>query len=389
MKAVYVHIPFCEVKCGYCDFFSIPRGWEDFELQKEYTEALIREIETRVGERQGEPLRSIFFGGGTPSLLDPSLLEKIIGTLRKYFVWDEKTEFTLESNPKTVSLEKLKNFRSLGVNRLSIGVQSFQENFLKKLGRIHSGEEAIQTVRDAREAGFENINVDLIFSLPDQSLEDSQKDLRQAVSLETEHISAYSLTIEPNTAFATLHRQGKLVLPTDDESLQFFQKTRRFLEGSGFRPYEISNFARKGRECVHNQNYWNYGEYWGFGTAAASFVKNGSILRHAQDVRPNVFGQRSTNTRNLKKYLEGEWSDFSEEIEISKAMGEYGMLTLRMPEGVRGDHFQTEFGVSFDSVYAHELAQGIQKGWLEMYEQGWRLTEEGVLFADEVAMLFL
>lgn len=208
MISLYIHIPFCEVKCGYCDFFSIPRGWEDFDLQKEYTEALIREIDTRVGAIRESPLQSIFFGGGTPSLLAPVLLEKIFSALQRHFIWDNRIEITLETNPKTVSLEKLKDFRSLGINRLSVGVQSFQDKFLKVLGRIHSGDEAIKTLSDARKAGFENVSLDLIYALPGQSLKEWKEDLEEALKLETNHLSAYHLTIEKGTPFEKLYGRG-------------------------------------------------------------------------------------------------------------------------------------------------------------------------------------
>jgi oxygen-independent coproporphyrinogen-3 oxidase len=373
--SIYLHIPFCEVKCGYCDFFSVPRGYEDFALQGEYVDQLIREIESRSGPFAGRPLQSIFFGGGTPSLLDPPLVERIFATLGRYFVWDSTAEITLEANPKTVSLEKLKAFRSLGVNRLSIGVQSFQDRFLKVLGRIHTGDEARRTVEEARRAGFENLSCDLIYALPGQSFEDWKSDLEEAILLGTPHLSAYHLTIEEGTPFA----RRPLSLPSEEVGIRCLQWTREHLSASGGRmePYEISNFSKAGFESVHNRNYWHYGEYLGFGTAAASFIKTGRGRA------------RQANVRDIKKYLAGSWNGFAETIDFSTAMGEFCMLALRTREGIVEGSFQKEFGKPVLSVYSSPISRWTARGWLERSADGWRLTSEGILFADEVAASFL
>lgn len=377
--SVYVHIPFCEVKCGYCDFFSVPRGFEDFDLQREYVDGLIREIHERSPEFSARPLRSIFFGGGTPSLLDPKLLERIFETLARHFSWNGGTEITLESNPKTVSYEKLRAFRSLGVNRLSVGVQSFQDRFLKALGRIHSGDEARKTVEDARRAGFENVSCDLIFALPEQTFEDWQKDLEQALALGTDHLSAYHLTIEKNTPFETLDAQGRLSLPPEEEGIRCLTWTRDRLCQARMEPYEISNFSRSGFECAHNQNYWRYGEYLGFGAGAVSFQKG----------ETSPFAVRRHNVRNLKKYLEGGVVDFEDRIDRRTAMGEFCMLGLRTREGIRSSVFQAVFGESLDQAFGVQLERWSARGWLGAAPEGWILTADGLLFADEVAASFL
>jgi len=374
--SLYLHIPFCEVKCGYCDFFSVARGFGDFDLQEQYVDALIREIDQRAPAFSKRSILSIFFGGGTPSLLEPCLIERIFSSLQRHFLWDAKTEITLESNPKTVSLEKLSAFRSLGVNRLSIGVQSFQDRFLKTLGRIHTGEEAMRTIGDAREAGFENINFDLIYALPAQTFEDWRSDLEKALSLETPHISAYHLTIEEGTSFASLYKKGKIGLPAEEEGIRCLTWTRERCQAR-MEPYEISNFSRAGFESVHNRNYWHYGEYLGFGTAAASFVKTDRERT------------RQNNVRDLKKYLEGSWIGFAETIDLPTAMGEFCMLGLRTREGIRNEAFQKEFGISLSEVFPKQISHWTQRGWIESYAEGWRLTEEGILFADEAAASFL
>lgn len=384
LLSLYIHIPFCEVKCGYCDFFSVSRGFGDFDLQNEYVAALTREIDARSSDHAGRPVRSIFFGGGTPSLLDPRLLERILISLRKHFAWEDATEVTLESNPKTVSLEKLKDFRSLGINRLSIGVQSLQDRFLKVMGRIHSGQEARETVEDAWAAGFKNINIDLIYALPGQTFEDWQEDLEEALQLKTPHLSAYHLTLEPGTSFDALYRRGQLRLPSEEEGIRCLTWTRERLSTARcqapMEPYEISNFSMPGFESVHNRNYWRYGEYLGFGTAAASFVLG------APHGLP--FASRRTNVRDLKKYLRGEWAGFSEDIDLPTAMGEFCMLALRTREGIGEEAFTRQFENPLRKTYPKELEKWSLRGWLENEGGFWRLTEPGILFCDEVAASF-
>ena len=382
--SLYIHIPFCEVKCGYCDFYSVPRGHGEFNLQREYVEQLVREIDQRSSETSPDGGRSqvlsLFFGGGTPSLLEPHLLEKILKTLQRHFSWDDRTEITLESNPKTVSREKLSAFRALGINRLSVGVQSFQDRFLKVMGRIHSGDEARKTIDDARKAGFDNMSLDLIYALPGQVFEDWRQDLEEALSLETPHISAYHLTIEEGTSFETLYKKGRLRLPEEEVGLQCLTWTRDRLCQARREAYEISNFSLPGFESVHNRNYWHYGEYLGVGAGAASFMRkeNGP-----------TYGRRRNNVRDLKRYLEGHWEGSHEDISLPTAMGEFCMLGLRTREGIRDQDFADAFGKSLSEVFTEPILDSMKKGWLESYQKGWRLTSEGILFSNEVAASFL
>lgn len=381
--SIYIHIPFCEVKCGYCDFFSVPRGFEDVSLQKQYIDELIREIRARAPSFEGKKIHTIFLGGGTPSLLEISLLEKIFETLKNYFVWTPDTEITLEANPKTVSREKLKAIRELGVNRLSMGVQSFEDRFLKVLGRIHSGDEARQTIQDAYEAGFEKVNFDMMMALPGQRFEDWQRDLETALSFHPQHLSAYHLTIETGTAFENLYNKGKLVLPPEEEGVRCLVWTRERLRKAGLPPYEISNFARPGFECRHNQNYWEYGEYLGLGAGAASFLRL---------IEPNekVFAMRQTNIRDLKKYLAGEWSGFSEEITRQISMGEYCMLALRTQEGIDALCFKELFGDDFVQTYEKYLKKYLNRRFLaQQNNYKFSLTEQGFLYADQVILDFI
>ncbi|MDO8644387.1 MAG: radical SAM family heme chaperone HemW [bacterium] len=388
MPSLYLHIPFCEVKCGYCDFYSVPRGHEDWDLQKEYVTALLREIDTRcLHFAARQPVNTIFFGGGTPSLLSIDLLEKILKKLSDYFSWSSTTEITLESNPKTVNLSRLKDFRSLGINRLSIGVQSFHDKHLQTLGRFHSAGEATKTIQEAQQAGFENINFDLIFGIPGQTLEEWKSDLKQAVALQTKHLSAYNLTIEEETPFAKIyktvganlvfaHDKGRSQgspLQSEENQIQMFQTTRDFLNAHGFVPYEISNFSKPGFECRHNLNYWNYGEYYGFGVSAASFV-----------------GQtRESNIRNLNPYLQGTWRDFSETISPEKGMGEFLFLGLRLENGISLKKFETFFKKSLMESKGDKIQEFLKKEWLILETDSLRLSKKGRLLANELFMELL
>ncbi|QQR79600.1 MAG: radical SAM family heme chaperone HemW [Deltaproteobacteria bacterium] len=388
--SIYIHIPFCEVKCGYCDFFSVARGYEDFDLQKQYVDELIREIETRSEPYQGKKIHTLFFGGGTPSLLESKLLEKIIQTLSKYFMWSSETEFTMEANPKTVSLEKLKIIRSLGVNRLSMGVQSFEDRFLKVLGRIHSGDEAKKTIADAYQAGFEKVNFDMIMALPGQTFEDRKKDLETALSFHPQHLSAYHLTIEAGTAFEKIYGKSvgaihELPLPSEDVGVQCLTWTRDRLRAAGLPPYEISNFAKPGFECRHNQNYWEYGEYLGCGAGAASFLKMNQLDASSK----KTFAVRQTNHRDLKKYISGDWLGFSEEITHKMGMGEYCMLALRTREGVNTQTFEALFGQEFYQTYEKYLKKYQDQHFLIKNGHHFTLTEQGILYADTIVSDFI
>jgi oxygen-independent coproporphyrinogen-3 oxidase len=311
----------------------------------------LAEIHERSAEFSKEPVVSVFFGGGTPSLLEPKLLGRVLDALARHFSWENSTEITLETNPKTVNRDKLAAFRSLGVNRISLGVQSFQDRFLKVLGRIHDGNDARRVVDDARAAGFENLSCDLIFALPGQSFEDWAKDLNAALALGTDHLSAYHLTIESNTPFETLYKQGKLPLPEEEEGVRMLQWTRARLAEAGMDAYEISNFARPGFESVHNGHYWRYGDYMGFGAGAVGFRKS----PHPPFEKGGAggdFATRRHNVRSLKKYLGGDALDFEDRIDRKTAMGEFCMLGLRTREGIDAGRFEGLFGVSMQEAFA-------------------------------------
>jgi oxygen-independent coproporphyrinogen III oxidase len=378
VTSIYIHIPFCETKCGYCDFYSIPKEMWDEDLHGKYVDALCKEIECRGaaatrpnhGHVDAMPLRidTIYFGGGTPSIIHPNLIEKILKKLSEKFSWNNDCEITLECNPGSVV--------GIGINRLSMGVQSFNDVFLKKMERVHSSSEARETLKAALDAGFDNFSLDLIFGLPGQTEKDWETELSEAISFNTKHISAYNLMIEEGTAFAKTYGAGKPFekdLPPEDVQIKQFQMTREILGEAGLLPYEISNFAKPGFESRHNQNYWEYGNCFAFGAGAVSFVN----------------GVRTSNRKNIEAYIKGDWSGSVETIDEKVAMGEFVFVGLRQQRGVSLDGFEQRFQVSMESIYESEIKSNIDKGLLVNAGDRLCLTPKGILLSDTVFSEFL
>jgi len=357
--ACYIHIPFCDHKCIYCDFYSIITS----DNVNYFLESLKKEIrfysEKHSEERE---LISIFFGGGTPSLMEPEYISQIIEQIQTDFKVKDDAEITLETNPGTVSLEKLKRFRKSGINRISIGIQSFDNADLKFLTRIHNSATAIKTVNDVAEAGFENISLDLIFNLPGQTKDKWMKNLEQAVQLPIKHISTYSLILERGTILNKMVLDGKVKIADEDYDAELYQKTIEFLTSQGFYQYEVSNFAKPGFECVHNNTYWHYTDYLGFGTSAHSFVK----------------GKRWWNLSSLKMYIDkinhsGNAIAGSEIISPEKAIDEFIMLELRS-SGLNIEKFRNRFG--------NESSKWLKKNYpyFEMLkDQNFVLIDDGLI----------
>lgn len=313
--SIYIHIPFCDHKCIYCDFYSIV----NYRHTDDYLEAIITEIKNG-GSRYsgGRIVKSVFFGGGTPSFMAPEYIGKIISTLRDNFQFADDCEVTLETNPGTVTGDKLSGFKDAGINRISIGIQSFDDEELKFLTRIHSSETAQETVKLAAASGFEDISIDLIFNLPGQTKEMWLKNLNTAVSLPITHISAYSLILEKGTILNKMVLDGKVNMQDADYDAELYSETIKFFTAEGFGQYEVSNFAKPGNECYHNNIYWNYGEYLGFGTSAHSFME----------------GRRFWNYSSLTFYLEAIKNKNNAEAGFEvltnhQKKEEYIMLTLR------------------------------------------------------------
>ena len=367
---LYVHIPFCVRKCQYCDFLSGP---SDEETKDRYIEALLKEI--RAAEHtENYEIVSVFIGGGTPSALKAEAIASIMRTLQEKFFFCEDAEVTIEANPGTVDLEKLTIYRNVGINRLSLGLQSTDAEELKLLGRIHSYEEFLKSYEWAREAGFSNINIDLMFAIPGQTGEAWRQHLYQVAELNPEHISAYSLIIEEGTPFA----EQNLDLPDEDTEYQMYEDTAEILERYGYRQYEISNYAKQGYMCRHNAGYWQRLEYLGFGLGASSLYG----------------GMRFSNTHQMQEYL----TDSRKPEQIRKdvtvlsrneQIEEFMFLGLRMTEGISEKNFEENFNVRLMDIYGDILQKYEETGFMEHIETKWRLPRKGIHVSNHILADFL
>lgn len=367
--AIYIHIPFCEHKCIYCDFYSI--------ITKDNVDSFLNALKKEINcyadlHSSGRIITSIYFGGGTPSLMTPAYIREIIELIYKRFEVTDTVEITLETNPGTVEQAKLKEFKEIGVNRLSIGIQSFDEKELKFLTRIHDKQTAINTVYSARETGFENISIDLIFNLPGQTKERWMKNLETALTLPINHISTYSLILERGTILNKMVLDGKVKIPSDDYDAELYEITIDNLSNSGFRQYEVSNFAKDDTECRHNNTYWHYEDYFGFGTSAHSFID----------------GKRSWNFSSLKKYIsEIENNNFAfagyEIPDDEQRLNEYVMLALRS-QGIMVDEMNNLFGMEWLNE-KNEYLKKLEKENFMIIKNGFvRLTKSGYAICDEI-----
>ena len=340
---IYIHVPFCRSKCYYCDFCSKTRVSD--EQTEQYTRALCAEIEfiaQKIKESGADtPLAdTVYFGGGTPTLLSPKMFEKILLAVNEHFGIADGAEITAETNPKTADYGKLCDIRGLGINRLSIGMQSVHDSELKKLGRIHSFSDFCNTYNDARHAGFDNISADLMYGIPDQTKESFARSVKTLAELDPEHISSYCLTIEEKTHFDR-HRD-ELVLPSEDTVADMYSDLTQILESHGYNKYEISNFAHKSRESKHNIKYWRLEDYLGFGPAAYSCFDS----------------VRYGHTRDIAAYTDGKktYCDV-EKTELIEQMNEYVMLGLRMSDGIMINDFEMRFGISFNDAFGKKIAK--------------------------------
>lgn len=371
--SIYVHIPFCVQKCAYCDFLSAPAT---DEVQEQYLYQLMQEIQKRAEQyAQDYIVKTIFIGGGTPSCVSVSLLCEVLAKLKQYFVVEEQAEISMECNPGTVTEDALKAYRKAGINRLSIGLQSTQDTLLKKLGRIHTYEQFLATYDAARKAGFENINIDLMSALPEQSLADYEQTLEDVLALCPEHISAYSLIVEEGTPFYDMD----LNLPDEDTERMMYERTKQILGEKGYERYEISNYAKAGKECRHNLVYWQRGEYLGVGLGAASLMKDA--------------GQKEIRLKNnsdLNAYLNGDISYEEEEVLNRRdAMEEFFFLGLRQMKGVSLIEFAEQFGEDTIEWFEEAIVTSIQDGLLEQDGEWLRLTEKGIDVSNVVFERFL
>ncbi len=363
---IYIHVPFCRKKCNYCAFNS---KISDAAERNFYVDALIREIHLRGDNSKVE---TIYFGGGTPTTLTLAQLEKIICAVGKNFSIDKYAEITIEANPGTVDENYLRGLKALGFNRLSLGVQSFDDALLKILGRIHDSRTAIETVKLAKKF-FDNVSVDLMYGLPNQMLDNLRRDLAQIKLLAPQHVSIYGLEIEEGTKFFELVRAGKLALPAENICADMYDFITETLPTLGFNRYEISNFSRKNFESRHNRGYWTGKKYFGFGAGAHSF--DGKL--------------RTSNARDVATYIENNVPIVEEVVTRKAAMEEFCFLGLRLVEGISAQVFAEKFGVKISDVFGEVIEKNCRLGLLNLDSDKISLTKRGMALGNEVFADFL
>ena len=372
---LYVHIPFCVRKCEYCDFLSWSAGEEERE---QYVNALLSEIESYREFAKGYRVSTIFIGGGTPSVLLPKQMEDILQKIYEIFELERRPEITIEVNPGTVDEEKLQCYKENGVNRLSMGLQSVKDEKLRLLGRIHTYQEFAESYELARKVGFDNISIDLISSVPGQTLQEWKEELEIAAVQNPEHISVYQLIIEEGTPFYEKYAEHPELLPDEETSREIYLWTGRFLKEAGYEQYEISNYAKPGKESRHNLKYWERGDYLGLGLGAASMVRN----------------IRMSNTKDMKTYLErcDKPKTMREDVQFleePRQMEEFMFLGLRKTRGVSKKEFRRIFGREMDMVYEKALHKCLENGMLLEHKDRIFLSEEGTLLSNMVLSEFL
>lgn len=369
MNGIYIHLPFCLKKCAYCDFASYS---DAYSLSESYIDAVISEM----SQYKGEKADTVYLGGGTPTSLPQNLLLKLISSVYDYFNVSADCEITVETNPKTADIDYLVGLKKIGVNRLSIGVQSMIDSELAFLGRIHSAEDAKNAICCAKEAGFDNINVDLMFGLACQTYDSVKKSLNELIALSPTHFSCYSLIIEENTVFGRLSKSGHEFQMEEDAERRLYSDITNILSAFGYEQYEISNFAKPGFRSRHNIKYWKREPYIGLGAAAHSFFEN----------------KRYGNSENINEYINFIKSGkerIKEEICLTDAISEFIFLGLRMTDGISLSEFKACFGHDIWDIYGKEINELISLGMLTMSNDCLRLTPKGVDVSNEVFVRFI
>jgi len=372
---LYIHIPFCQQKCLYCDF---PSQANLAHLYQPYVAALCLEISGLGGVLSGFIVDTIYIGGGTPTVLSANSLSQIMQQVHASFSIDKTAEISIEANPGTIDIGKLLALRAAGVNRISFGVQTFEDSLLVAIGRIHSAAQGVEAVNMAKRTGFVNINIDLMYGLPGQTTQNLKDSILQAVELDVTHISSYGLKVEDGTPFATMHEQGMLMLPDEEIDEAMYDLTTHFLPQKGFERYEISNFAKKGYECRHNLKYWHYQPYIGLGAAAHSFLRS----------------ERLANTADVAAYIKMIERGISpievrEKPENRTAMAEYIFLALRTVQGMSVGKFNHYFKADFFKCYEDTIAMLTGKSLIVSTENKIFLTKIGMKYGNVVFRAFL
>ncbi|MGL4696646.1 radical SAM family heme chaperone HemW [Enterococcus larvae] len=373
--SAYIHIPFCEHICFYCDFNKV---FLEGQPVDEYIEALLKEIQLTTAKHPGKYMETLYIGGGTPTSLNAKQLDRLLSGVRELLPFDDSREFTVEANPGDLSQEKLRVMKNYGVNRLSMGVQTFDDRLLKKIGRKHTAEDVYETMRFLEKENFENVSIDLIYALPGQTIEGFQDTLRKAIELDLPHYSLYSLILENKTMFMNWVRQGRLELPDEDAEAGMFEATIEEMAKSGRHQYEVSNFALKGKESQHNLVYWNNEHYYGFGAGASGYLGDvryrnyGPIQHYLQPLREGKLPVLETEHLTKKNQIEEEM-----------------FLGLRKLDGVSKEKFLEKFQTTIDQVYGPVLEKLKIEGLLLESEKYFSLTEKGLYIGNEVFESFL
>lgn len=375
MLGLYIHIPFCVSKCKYCDFNSYKLNLDE---KRKYLKALQKEMEFYKEEIVGKDIDTIFIGGGTPSILNENEIKFLFNDIKNNFNIKKNAEITMECNPGTLTLEKLRVMKECGVNRLSIGLQAVQNHHLNYIGRIHTYEEFEKNYNQAKEVGFENINIDLMYALPNQSREDWMESLEKVVKLNPTHISAYSLILEEDTELFNMYERKEFKLLDEDTDIEMYEYTIDYLESNGYNQYEISNYAKEGYECKHNILYWKCKNYVGLGASASGFLN----------------GTRYSNLCDLNEYEKIIYSgkkplEWQEKLSIKDKIEESIFLGLRMNEGIKLKDFQEKYNFNFEEEYKNEINKLKNMGLIQINNELVTLTQKGREISNSVFVEFI
>jgi oxygen-independent coproporphyrinogen-3 oxidase len=368
--SLYIHFPWCVKKCPYCDFNSHALK-KDFN-EKEYIDRLIKDLENDLPKVWGRSINSVFMGGGTPSLFSADSMSRLMGAVRSLLLCKPDLEVTMEVNPGTGEYDNFVGYREAGINRLSLGIQSLNDDHLLKLGRIHTSKQAIEVYNLARKAGFDNINLDLMFGLPSQTLEQAKEELMNLIELQPEHISYYQLTIEANTLFAIKTPKH---LPNSDKQETMYLLAQKQLSELGYHQYEVSAYSKENRRCEHNLNYWNFGDYIGIGAGAHSKITFGfdsSVKRYVKYKHP-------------KTYLQKDQGFIQSELELSESdlIFDYMLNAVRLKQDINLSSFSSRTGVASEKLI-NKLSRSLSDGLINYYENKIQLSNKGYLLSDEI-----
>lgn len=375
MTAAYLHIPFCDHICFYCDFNKV---FLEGQPVDEYVDATIQEMALMKEKYPEKEVSTFYIGGGTPTTLNEKQLDRLFTGIQTYYPMDSGVEFTVEANPESASFEKFKVMREHGVNRISMGVQSFNNDILKKIGRIHTSEQVYKCVDDAHKAGFENISIDLIFRLPNQTYADFEDSLKKALELDLPHYSIYSLILENKTIFYNLMRQGKLPLPSEDEEADMYELAIQTMEAAGRKQYEISNYSKPGFESQHNLTYWNNDSYFGFGAGShgyidgSRYINHGPIQHYLAPLKKKESPIIYRNTLTTQEKIEEEM-----------------ILGMRRMKGVQRSAFKQKYNLEIEDLYEEVLETLLKENLIEIQDDHIRLTHQGTFLGNEVFRSFL